>query len=106
MSRVISNRPHEPVMVKQVLKSLEGLSISTFFEGTLGAGGHAAEILKAHPEIKRYIACDLDQSALELARRNLEPWREKVDFVHGNFMDLDEHLQELGVNEVDGFFLT
>ena len=62
-----SNRPHVAVMVNEVLKGFHGLSITTFFEGTLGAGGHAAEILTAHPEIRRYIACDLDQDALELA---------------------------------------
>ena len=101
-----SARPHQPVMVQEVLDAFADVSISVFFEGTLGAGGHAVEILKAHPEIKRYIACDLDKDALNLARKNLEPWKEKVDLIHGNFMYLDRYLEEREINEVDGFFLT
>ncbi|HSX12574.1 MAG TPA: 16S rRNA (cytosine(1402)-N(4))-methyltransferase [Rhabdochlamydiaceae bacterium] len=99
------NRPHQPVLVQEVLEGFAEVSLSVFYEGTLGAAGHAQEILKAHPEIKRYIACDLDQEALALARKQLEPWKEKVDLIHGNFMDLDAHLEERGIQEVDGFFL-
>ena len=99
------NRPHQPVLVKEVLEGFAGQSISVFFEGTLGAAGHAVEILKAHPEIKRYIACDLDKEALALARKNLEPWKEKVDLINGNFADLDLYLMERGIKKVDGFFL-
>ncbi len=101
----MKNRPHQPVMVKEVLEGFAGLPISVFFEGTVGAAGHAVEILKAHPEIKRYIACDLDKDALALARKHLEPWKEKVDLINGNFMDLDQHLEERGIEQVDGFFL-
>ncbi len=43
--------PHTPIMVKQVLACLEGVSLRVFFDGTLGAGGHAKAILEAHPEI-------------------------------------------------------
>jgi 16S rRNA (cytosine1402-N4)-methyltransferase len=99
------NRPHQPVLVKEVLEGFAGQSISVFFEGTLGAAGHAVEILKAHPEIKRYIACDLDKEALALARKNLEPWKEKVDLINGNFADFDLYLAERGIKKVDGFFL-
>lgn len=99
------HRPHQPVLLQEVLEGFAGVSLSVFYEGTLGAAGHAQEILKAHPEIKRYIACDLDKEALALARKQLEPWKEKVDLIHGNFMDLDQHLEERGIQQVDGFFL-
>jgi 16S rRNA (cytosine1402-N4)-methyltransferase len=98
--------PHIPIMVGEVLKSLEGAELRIFFDGTLGAGGHAKAILEAHPEIERYIGCDKDPEALEIARKNLEPWAHKVVFVHGDFSKLDEYLNELNVRSVDGFFLT
>jgi len=98
-------KKHISVMLQETLSFFEGKHIKTFFEGTLGAGGHAAAILAAHPEIERYIGCDRDDSALELAQEKLKPWKGKVTFVQANFSDLDEILSELGVKQVDGFFL-
>lgn len=91
-------------MLSEVLSFLQGRPLRVFFEGTLGAGGHARAILEAHPEIETYIACDRDPDALKIAREVLSPWKEKVKFVQGNFADLDQHLQ--GFERVDGFFLT
>jgi 16S rRNA (cytosine1402-N4)-methyltransferase len=93
-------------MVDEVLKNFEGAHLDLFFEGTLGAGGHARAILEAHPEIRRYIGCDKDPEALEIARKNLGPWAHKIEFVHGDFGQLDQILKQLGIQSVDGFFLT
>lgn len=98
--------PHIPIMVDQVLEGFEGVELKVFYEGTLGAGGHARAILEAHPEIERYIGCDKDPEALEIAKQVLAPWKEKVDFIQGNFADLDLHLKERGIKNVEGFFLT
>ncbi len=92
-------------MVSEVLTFLQGKSLKVFYEGTVGAGGHAEAILEAHPEIGLYLACDQDPDALALARERLCPWQKKVKFIQGNFRDLDEHLHEEGIEQVDGFFL-
>jgi len=93
-------------MLEECLKYFEDVKIKVFFDGTLGAGGHAKALLEAHPEIEMYIGCDRDESALEIVKETLKPWQSKVELVHGNFAHLDEYLKELGVAEVDGFFLT
>lgn len=98
--------PHLPIMVGEVLSFLKDLEIGVFFDGTLGAGGHAKAILEAHPEIKRYIGCDKDPEALEIAKARLAPWAHKVEFVHGDFGQLDKHLKDKKIQKVDGFFLT
>jgi len=97
---------HIPIMVDEVIQSLSGAHLEVFFDGTLGAGGHAAAILEAHPEIKRYIGCDKDVDALAIAKENLAPWADKLTLVHGDFSLLDEHLSALQISSVDGFFLT
>lgn len=97
---------HRSVMVAECLGFFEGAALKVFFEGTVGAGGHAAAILEAHPEIERYLGCDRDPEALELAAERLKPWRNKVELVRGNFADLDTILQSRGIQEVNGFFLT
>lgn len=98
--------PHIPIMVDEVLSYLKDLKIGTFFDGTLGAGGHARAILEAHPEIKKYIGCDKDPEALEIAQANLAPWADKLELVQGDFSKLDAYLKEMKMNSVDGFFLT
>lgn len=106
MKIVSEEQSHIPVLVQEVLEQLAPLSIKTFYDGTLGAGGHASKILEAHPEIERYIGCDRDPEALLLAQHRLAPWHKKMIFLHGNFADLDEQLDHIGVKSVDGFFLT
>lgn len=93
-------------MLSEVLKFLQGRTLRVFFEGTLGAGGHARAVLTEHPEIETYIACDQDPEAIEIAKRSLVEWKEKVKFVHGNFADVDQILHGFGIGQVDGFFLT
>jgi 16S rRNA (cytosine1402-N4)-methyltransferase len=93
-------------MVRECLEGFAGRELRVFFEGTVGAGGHAQALLRAHPEIERYIGCDQDPEALEIAQRVLEPWKGKVELIHGNFCDLDRYLEERDIAEADGFFLT
>ena len=97
--------PHIPVMMNEFLEYFEGSSIKVFFDGTLGAGGHARAMLEAHPEIEMYIGCDRDPMALAIARENLSEFEHKIKFIHGNFLNLDQMIASVGVKQVDGFFL-
>lgn len=96
------NHPHISVMEKEFLSFFEGKHLKVFFEGTVGAGGHAYALLQAHPEIECYIGCDRDPEALALAEKRLAPWKDKVKLIHGNFSDLDLYLED---KTPDGFFL-
>ncbi len=98
--------PHIPIMVKQMLSCLEGAHLRVFFDGTLGAGGHAKAILEAHPEIELYIGCDKDPQALSIAKERLVSFADKVAFVHSDFSRVDQILREKKIEFVDGFFLT
>lgn len=97
--------PHKPVLLAEVLKVFEPVEIKVFFEGTVGAGGHARAILEAHPEIERYLACDRDPEARRIAKENLAPWREKVEWIAGPFADLREYLDERKAASIDGFLI-
>lgn len=102
----MSKHPHLPVLHEESLEYFSDLEIKVFFDGTLGAGGHAEGFLREHPEIELYIGCDRDPRALSLASERLSPWKDKVRFVHSNFVDLDRILAFEGIKQVDGFFLT
>jgi 16S rRNA (cytosine1402-N4)-methyltransferase len=92
---------HNPVLVREVLEVFAGKELPVFFDGTLGAGGHAKALLEAHPEIERYIGCDRDPRAHELAGQVLAPWGEKVEFVRGSYA---EKLSEVE-GCIDGFLI-
>ena len=96
---------HKPVLLSEVLNIFKDVEIRVFFEGTVGAGGHARAILEAHPEIERYLACDRDPAAHELAQANLAPWGKKVEWIRGAYADLKEHLDERKIGEIDGFLI-
>lgn len=98
--------PHISVMLQECLHYFSEISLRVFFEGTVGAGGHAKAILEAHPEIEHYIGCDQDPQALAIAKGELKPWAKKVSLEHENFGDLDHILKKHKVKTVDGFFLT
>lgn len=92
---------HIPVLIQEVLEVFQDRLLKVFFDGTLGAGGHAKAILKAHPEIERYIACDRDPVALDLAEKNLEPWKSKVEFIRGSYAEMIGKVQ----GTIDGFLI-
>ena len=93
---------HTPVLLNQVLSAFADGSLDLFLDGTVGAGGHAAALLEAHPEIRCYLGLDQDPTALALATKNLAPWREKVELQRRNFVDLEE---ALAGQEADGILL-
>jgi len=97
--------PHIPVLLSEILQQFEGKKLRTFLDGTLGAAGHAAAILQAHPEIEKYIGCDRDQNALHIAEKTLEPWQKKVELVHSNFSEIQQILKDKKVPCVDGILL-
>jgi len=58
---------HIPVLMVPVLKTFRKRTVTTFFDGTLGLGGHAAALLGQHPELQTYIGVDKDERALAIA---------------------------------------
>jgi 16S rRNA (cytosine1402-N4)-methyltransferase len=96
---------HVSVLRDEVVQAFEGLEINTFFDGTLGAGGHAEAILEAHPEIKRYIGCDRDPRAHELAVERLKRFGSKVELVRGSYSDMERFLDERKIDGIDGYLI-
>ena len=101
MSRAES---HTPVLVEEVLQWLEVKPGGIYVDATLGAGGHSAEIAKrlVSGSPGRLISLDQDERALELARENLKPWKDRVTLVKSAFSRIAEVVQELGIPKVDG----
>jgi 16S rRNA (cytosine1402-N4)-methyltransferase len=88
---------HVPVLLQEVVEVFQPLKGKVIVDGTLGGGGHTAELLAGGAKV---IGFDRDGTAL--ARVAPHPDLTKV---HGNFRNLDKRLDELGVDAVDGVLL-
>ena len=92
---------HTPVLLEEVLQWLEIKPDGIYVDATLGAGGHSAAIAQRLVSGK-LISLDQDERALELARENLKPWKDRVTLVKSPFSTIAEVVQELGIPKVDG----
>jgi 16S rRNA (cytosine1402-N4)-methyltransferase len=70
-------------------------------DATLGLGGHAEALLRAHPRL-RVIGLDRDRAALDRSQRRLAPFGERVRLVHAVYDQIPRVLAELGEPGVDG----
>lgn len=95
---------HVSVMIKEMIQGFKDCHLRSFCEGTLGAGGHAEALLYAHPEIETYIALDQDLSAHGIAKEVLEPFVNKIRYIHDNFGHLKEILKKEKKQKINGFF--
>jgi len=92
---------HTPVLLEEVLQWLQIKPDGIYVDATLGAGGHSAAIAQRLTS-GRLISLDQDERALELARENLMPWKDRVTLVKSPFSRIAEVAQELGIPTVDG----
>jgi 16S rRNA (cytosine1402-N4)-methyltransferase len=99
---VMESRPaHIPVLVRESLDFLNVRPDGFYIDATLGAGGHAEEILR-RLESGRLLGLDRDPRALELAGNRLACFGEKLIMQHGNFAQLDELHAASGLPPMDG----
>ena len=91
---------HEPVLRAETVELLEPAGRGLVVDCTVGTGGHAAALLEAGAD--RVVGLDRDAEVLPLARRRLAAWRDRVDLVHADYRGLDDVLDRLGVERVDG----
>lgn len=100
----MEQRAHIPVMLTECIEGLNIKPDGVYVDGTLGRAGHSAEIAR-RLTTGRLIAIDRDQAALDAAPRLLEPYLDRVTLVHGNFGDVAQILDKLGIQGIDGMLL-
>jgi len=96
---------HLSVLPDEVINYLAPLPGGTYLDGTLGGGGHAGLILERCTPGGTLVGIDQDREALQAAGRRLAEFRNAAQLIHGNFGDLDQLLDQVGVATLDGFIL-
>lgn len=95
---------HVSVLLEECIQGLAIKPDGIYVDGTLGGAGHSSRIA-AKLTTGRLIGIDRDNVALEAAAERLRPFEDRVTLVHANFCDMDQALQELGIDKVDGILL-
>lgn len=92
---------HYSVMLDECIDALNIDPDGIYVDGTLGMGGHSEAIAK---RLKggRLISIDRDERAIKRAGERLAPLMDKITLAHGNFRDLPEILDSLGIDKVNG----
>ncbi len=95
---------HVSVLLHECIENLNIRPGGIYVDGTLGLGGHSREIASRLTD-GRLLAIDRDTTALSRAAAVLQPFADRVTFVHGTFGSLKRILREHGIETVDGVLL-
>lgn len=95
---------HIPVLLEEVIEGLNINPNGIYFDLTLGRGGHSKEILKRLKNGHLY-GVDQDETALKESKVNLKDYLDKVTFVHSNFSQFREILDQYHIDYVDGVLM-
>jgi 16S rRNA (cytosine1402-N4)-methyltransferase len=85
-------RTHQPVLLEEVLEMLAVRPGGFYVDGTVGLGGHAAEILRRAAPDGRLLGLDRDGEALAIAAERLAPFGERARLDHADFRSLPQRL--------------
>ncbi len=93
---------HTPVMLDEVIQYLKLAPGQIIVDATLGTGGHSFEILKRITPGGKLIGIDRDEDSIDICRQRLSEFKDSCEFVHANFVDLDQVLERLAIEKIDG----
>ena len=92
---------HRPVLLHQLIESLQPEPGQTAVDATLGAGGVTGALLERVLPGGRVIAVDRDKRSIEAARALFAPLSDSLTLVAGDFANLDRIVEEAGAPVVD-----
>lgn len=96
----MTQEPHIPVLLKEVLGYLDCRSGGLFIDGTFGAGGYTRAMLNANPGV-HVIGFDRDPNTLGTADQMMTDFNGRFTFIHDCFGNMAQHVR----NQVDGIVL-
>lgn len=96
---------HYSVLLRETIEYLKIRPDGIYVDGTLGGGGHAAQIAARLSDAGRLIGIDQDADAIRAAGERLAEYGSRITILRGNFADMEEEIHRAGVRQVDGIVL-
>ena len=101
----MANFKHIPVLLNEVISSLNIKKDGIYVDLTLGRGGHSEAILSHLSSKGRLIGVDQDETAIKESEERLKKNYSNFTLVRSNFRYVDEILNNLGISKVDGILM-
>jgi 16S rRNA (cytosine1402-N4)-methyltransferase len=104
MAIIMEYTQHVSVMLDEVMAYLHPQSGGLYIDGTLGGGGHTAEILARSAPDGKVLGIDTDRLALARVEKRLPEYvaNGRLILAHGNFVDMARIVQETGFGDGQG----
>ncbi len=103
MTTLISMKyQHTPVLLQEVLQILSPKPNHNYVDATLGGGGYTNSLLSESKPSGKVMAIDLDEYALDNAKKTLGKYQDRLVLAHGNFRDIDHHVKKHKFKDIDG----
>lgn len=96
---------HIPVLLEECLENLKLSAGLTVVDGTIGGGGHAAEIIKKILPGGKLIGVDKDEEALARCKKKFAGFDQDILYLHCDFKELPRQLAENDIQKVDGILI-
>lgn len=94
---------HIPVLLNEVLDSLDIENKKLIVDGTLGGAGHTTAMLKANKKLN-IIGFDRDPEAVKFSKNRTSEFGDRIKIVNQNFKTITEYLKDNGI-KADGILL-
>lgn len=89
-------------MLEECMEMLKLKNGGLYVDCTMGGTGHSREILERVAPDGKLIAIDQDVHAVEIGRKRLEKYKDRVTIVNNNYGNIKHILQKLNIEAVDG----
>lgn len=97
------SKPHLPVMLDEVLRTLAPIEGQVLVDGTFGAGGYTTALLEAGAA--HVYAFDRDPTAIVAGAELVQRFDGRLTLIEGRFSDMEAHLEARQIDKVDGVVL-
>ena len=96
---------HQPVLLNEVLETLDVKQNGIYVDATFGRGGHSSAILNSLDREGRLIAFDQDPEAIAYGRKQFAG-DSRIEFEHCNFSEMEAVIVARGLNNrIDGVLM-
>ena len=92
---------HKPVLINEVIESIEPADDKIYFDATFGNGGYSKKILSSSN--CKVIAIDRDPSVSSKAKEFEEKYKDRFKFIESRFSQIEKVMEELEREKVNCF---
>lgn len=96
---------HYSVMLNEVIENLNIKEDGIYVDGTAGGGGHSLNIAKHLSKDGHLYMFDQDMDAINASKKRLSNYKDRVTFIHSNYLYMKDRLLDYSVEKVCGILL-